>query len=838
MTVRSPVEYPRDALVAAVLFVIAAIVGSGYAQALRTSPGRPETTGFTQRVYGAALMRACGRGLTTPSQAILAGDPAAGFAPVREFLAMRLASISCAEVAGVPVEGLDGLQRASRYLLWSVAGAWLLGGPSWAAVDWLTGLLFALTIALAYLGCRAAMGKIAAAGAALLFLVSPLHLQNLADLRDYSKAPFFVAALCAIALVVTRPRRGAFVVGVACVTGAVLGFGFGMRTDVLVNVVLVCGAMLVFLPGRVADTWKVRIAATIGCAVCFGLVASPLLSSFETRSSPWHVALLGYAHDWDGPLNLTGTPYETGHFYSDSYVATLVDAYWGRTTQGDERVSVGLPHYGEASHDYYMATLTTFPADMAARAWASVITILQLPFSGTGAVDRRLLPSSLATGLTAVQRVLLWLEDVSVLLFVAVVLGISVHSARLAALVLGLAIVLGAYPAIQFQPRHIFHLEIVSLWSLAFAAAWMARAMVRVVRGGALIEGERSRRPAVFAAIIILAVVLPITGLRAYQQGRAHRLFMSYLDAEVTAITAPETALANGVVRLAAGGDVFARPRGGRSMYSELLVAEIDDRCGLSSVALTFRYAAEEPIADFSRAYEIDVPPGAATRVVFPVFETGGASPNPGLLSFAGLEVLQSERACISQLSRLTAPDRFDLLLPVVLPPGWRALPLYERLRRWEGDAAPGTRVSYWSPASLAFHRPIVLQRIAGAPAFAAPVEYQGTIATVAADGSITVDGLAESAASYVVAWRAAPFDASSVVVVEGRLERGGITVGLVDGTGWVSEVEIDAAGAFRAAVQAPAAGAYQLVIANHRHDGALKIHFDVSRIAVVSGGL
>jgi hypothetical protein len=225
--------------------------------------------------------------------------------------------------------------------------------------------------------------------------------------------------------------------------------------------------------------------------------------------------------------------------------------------------------------------------------------------------------------------------------------------------------------------------------------------------------------------------------------------------------------------------------------------------------------------------------------VVFPVFETGAASPDPELLTFQGIEVLPGERACIANLSRLVKPDRFPLLIPAVLPPDWQARPLFEQLREWERLAPEATagRVSYWSPERLAVERSTLLPRVPSAPRFAPGVDYNGRIATVAAGGTVHVDGFADAAGSYLVAWRATTFDADSVVIVEGRIDRGGLTAGLVDAAGWVTKIDIGRPGLFRAALQPPRAGAYQLVIANYLRGGSRKTRADITRIAVVSGG-
>ena len=48
--------------------------------------------------------------------------------------------------------------------------------------------------------------------------------------------------------------------------------------------------------------------------------------------------------------------------------------------------------------------------------------------------------------------------------------------------------------------------------------------------------------------------------------------------------------------------------------------------------------------------------------------------------------------------------------------------------------------------------------------------------------------------------------------------------------------VDIDTPGAFRAFVQPPRAGTYQLVVANHLSDASLRNRFTISRLLVMNG--
>ena len=81
------------------------------------------------------------------------------------------------------------------------------------------------------------------------------------------------------------------------------------------------------------------------------------------------------------------------------------------------------------------------------------------------------------------------------------------------------------------------------------------------------------------------------------------------------------------------------------------------------------------------------------------------------------------------------------------------------------------------------------------------------------------------------------PLTGSSILMAEGRLQRGGITVGLADSNGWAVSLNIDAPGPFRAVLRAPRAGNYQVIVSNHLQDGSLRNRFTISRIVVLDPG-
>ena len=62
-----------DGAAVLLLFLAGLGVGAMHVRNTRHAGASPEVTGFHRRVYAAAVMSACGRGLTTPSSAIADG---------------------------------------------------------------------------------------------------------------------------------------------------------------------------------------------------------------------------------------------------------------------------------------------------------------------------------------------------------------------------------------------------------------------------------------------------------------------------------------------------------------------------------------------------------------------------------------------------------------------------------------------------------------------------------------------------------------------------------------------------------------------------------------------
>jgi hypothetical protein len=220
------------------------------------------------------------------------------------------------------------------------------------------------------------------------------------------------------------------------------------------------------------------------------------------------------------------------------------------------------------------------------------------------------------------------------------------------------------------------------------------------------------------------------------------------------------------------------------------------------------------------------------------MYETGETNPNPSLLAIDGIETAGAEWACIKRVTRFADPGAFPLLLAAVLPRDWRTGPLHQTLRGWERSLLDGEApVSYWLPREIRARRVEILGRFdKGESRVGATIDFRASIARVGRGPRIDVDGVAASSGSYLVAWTPLLVAARSVLVVEGNLERGGLTAGLADNGGWAARLDVTTPGPFRIVVEAPAPGLYQVVVANHLDERSLSNRFTISRMGVVDG--
>jgi hypothetical protein len=115
-----------------------------------------------------------------------------------------------------------------------------------------------------------------------------------------------------------------------------------------------------------------------------------------------------------------------------------------------------------------------------------------------------------------------------------------------------------------------------------------------------------------------------------------------------------------------------------------------------------------------------------------------------------------------------------------------------------------------------------------------ADLDYVSGIVTVNA-GTWTIDGRADAQYSYLLLSKPRRLTTEQRVVVSGRVEKGAMSIGLLQDTRWKTQWRVDA-GPFRVVLVPPATGDYSIVVANDLGE-SLDVSRVIDSIAVYAAG-
>lgn len=646
--------------------LFAMVAGASFV-AMRSYRAAGVQPSFYQSNFEAAVLMACGRGFGAASPA-----PEA----LRAFLDVTRDRLDCSELpASMSVTPLTSAAHASWYYLYgAAAGVWRVTGVSWRALDALVAALSG-TVALALYGLmRLAAPVWLSAAIALVLAMSPSNLRALLSLRDYSKAPFVLSAILILAVLVMRPLSRTRTLILAGVYGAVVGLGYGFRGDLAIMVPFGLIVVAAFLPPLQRGT-LVRNAQAIGVLLfAFALAAFPVLSGLKYGGCQFHFALLGLTTPLTSEMRLTPPLYRFGDHLLDAYVDIKVGDYAARVLH-QPAPNLCSADYDTASGQLYRQLAMTFPADLAVRAYSSVLMILRVglqvpemmqpvpPFPDRPWIAGIYRVMSRLTSLIAPAGPLLTLAAIGVAFAAAPRLGLA-----LAFFVLFLT----GYPAIQFEERHWFHLRFIPWWSALVVASaawwWRTHGMPR----GLMIRAAG----AVVGLLIVMGAALGI--IRLIQERAVKSLAATYLAAatEPLATAADET----GLVRVQWQPSDYGTPPGHRG--ADLLAVTLDRAgCAAASPAvLRVKYDADGAGHDLSGDIDVSFAAGdAPTRVFIPVFWL--ATETQTQLRFAGVQVPGASAGCVGAVARVTGLANLPLWLQMQLPADWEAQPLYQSMR-------------------------------------------------------------------------------------------------------------------------------------------------------------
>jgi len=706
-----------DLIIALILFAVAAATGMLY---VSTWGGTPQ---MVQHMFGPSVMWAFGRGFENPK---LSEAPA-----LEDFLYLRRDSLQPSDIpADIPVipedpstltpedwkqfhphrdfSGWLNAQRFHLYLMMTVALVWRVLGVAWANLLPLYGILYGISVAAAYGLFRLATRRWLAIILALLFMVAPLHLQQLPDMRDYAKAPFFLTAIFLMGYMALKPQTSRRYIMWAGVGGTLLGLGLGFRQDLLICVPPFL-AVILFFTATKATVFR-RIAAAGTFMACFLIVGWPILNVLFTKgNNSGHDTLIGFTRYCDQRLGVGSPLYDFGDPFLDEYTRAVVMSYNERVNGKTEYLGHYTHQYDAVANQYFRELGQTFPADFLTRAYAAVLRVVDEMRPAPGDVPRGITNPYLTTAYAAyaqVTRVLLAYGRYAAAL--ALIL-IATRNLRLALCSLFILCWFAGYPSLRFSLRHAFHLQFIPFWVAGFLIAQALTTFVRIrnCRSELQLGQKRSlrkylsdlevrptsmlRNATVIVTIAAAGLLVPLYAARAYQTQTVHDLLTKYQSAKQQPIEFTTRQENDAVLFIPSSefrvpsseGSAFRVPNSdGVSHFAfpvshssvpedtrlpintEFLVIELSVG---SPTTLTVAFSAADKLFNFSRT--IPIKPDT-THVYVPIYHNQNTT-------FQGIALPQQDAGRLVTISRIPDLQSVPILLTATLPEDWETQSLH-----------------------------------------------------------------------------------------------------------------------------------------------------------------
>ncbi|HOZ48991.1 MAG TPA: hypothetical protein PK468_20480 [Candidatus Hydrogenedentes bacterium] len=704
---------PSDVALPVLLGIVAASIGMIY---LETWGGRPM---FWQPIFGPGVMWACGHEYRNPAL-----DQAPGF---REFLFSERECFPCENIpadidmappgpvfdphydwspyfTSIHIAEFVPYQHFQIYLIGAAGLCWRLFGVCWSALHPLLAILYGVTAAVSYGLFRLGMRRRLAVVCVLLLAIAPLHLQQLPHYRDYAKAPFILGAILIMGVLAKIPLGRAARIALAGLGGAVIGLGLGFRPDVNIALPAFVIVTLLFAPEGPVHGLRTKALMLATFAAGYLALGWPILIALRTDSHMAHWATLGFMTFCDARLGVATPLYDFGGPFLDFYVQASFQSYAQRVHGCREHLSISTAVYDEVGRQYLWEMAKRFPADLALRAYAAVLRVLdEMQVTVRHPAPRGIEHPAIVAAYRARVLVLSSLVG-SGRYYTGLALAlVGGHSIRLALCALFILLYFTGYTAALFTQRHCFHLEFISLWVIGFLAQRGLDLVVALRRPEArqrlraACSAPHRRVPAplkrslAFCAVAVAGIILPVAGLRAYQ----HRAVLSLLDknasAPVESLPLDSVALDADRVRLSTPGMEALVPvppeEDGLPVNTQCFVVEFTDQ-GRPEIPIVLRYESDDPEYDFTR--EDLVMPATANdgtqgdaigRLFIPVFLVDDIYDGVHQ-RFLGLELAKEHTRYVRGLYRVSDLSSVRLLLRVALPSDWRDRPLHQGFTR------------------------------------------------------------------------------------------------------------------------------------------------------------
>lgn len=447
-------------------------------------------------------------------------DRVIGNQDVDAFLMDRMGSLtSCDGVDAARSANWTSFNMASLYLYLLAAVAWMWLGISWSSLSLVAGVFGAGFAVGAYWFVRSfSAGRAIALALAFAALFAPPVIDQIPNLRDFSKAPLILLGLGLIGRTLfSRPSFLATTIRVLGV-GAMAGLGRGLRPDALILLPIAIAAFAFLWPND--DGWRRRFKGTLGAVIALFvgyLVASAPVtivnaSKTDTAGLGAHVFILGLAEQFYDSLGFERGNYAVLRDYVDEEVQVLVNLH--ATGIGAALIDQRTSDYGPPSSDLFMDLLAMTPHDAFMRIFATANRLGAYPLNNL--VYGPILILLLAAGLVLLPK-----PTTFYCIAAAVIVPVL---------------------SLQFHPRHAFYIVVLGAAALGLAYTLVAMTSATLLNpSSGVLPNRRTamRRVAGFgaSAVAMVAAGCAFDYATREQQDRALvRLHETYRNAEWTPI--------------------------------------------------------------------------------------------------------------------------------------------------------------------------------------------------------------------------------------------------------------------------------------------------------------
>ena len=298
-------------------------------------------------------------------------------------------------------EGLDVANVEQPLYLMIVYGVlWRWFGLHWAVTYVVIATTVAASFLVLYICARRFMGAVFAAGLVLLFLSSPFFVTHLWSPRDAIKFPFAVGIAGLLVAGIAARRKPFNFLGFASSVGALIGVGYGFRSDIL-YFLAIAAAIILFL-GRI-DLGQLRPPGIGRCLADLGLrsmaVATLLLlfviggltplindlyihpGSVDAGYHPMAMGLLGITRQdlYQQDEGSRGNYMFRNRYNNDLSIGVRVIEYAER--HNGQNIAFDTQPYWEYAKTYYLAVVKKIPADLIAGAIGAFVNLMSVPKS-------------------------------------------------------------------------------------------------------------------------------------------------------------------------------------------------------------------------------------------------------------------------------------------------------------------------------------------------------------------------------------------------------------------------------------------------------------------------